>query len=67
MTQRKPRKTSPSPNDPATPSHEVEVSASNTHPHRDPVVEALRILARRGQQVLEAEAAARAAAEGGAR
>jgi len=46
----------------ATPSIEVEVNAGNTHPHRDPIVEALRILARRGQQVLEEEAVARAAA-----
>ena len=48
---------------PATPSPEVEVNADNTRLPYDPVVAALRILARRGQQVLEEEAAARAAAE----
>lgn len=42
---------------------ELDAGMVNTHPQRDPVVEALRILARRGQQVLEEEAAARAAEE----
>lgn len=50
-------------NGPATPSTEKGANVVSTHPHRDPVVAALRILARRGQQVLEEEAAARAAAE----
>lgn len=55
--------TQTTPNGPTTPSVETGAGTANTHPHRDPVVEALRILARRGQQVLEEEAAARAAAE----
>ncbi len=45
----------------------TDVNVGNTRLPYDPVVTALRILARRGQQVLEAEAAARAAAEGGAK
>ena len=49
---------------PATPVTKADTGMVNTRLPYDPVVEALRILARRGQQVLEAEAAARAA-EGG--
>lgn len=48
---------------PVTPSIEAGAEMFNTHPHRDPVVEALRILARRGQQVLEEEVARAAVAE----
>lgn len=53
-------------NGPTTTSTEKGANVVSTHLHRDPVVEALRILARRGQQVLEAEAEAARVAEGGA-
>lgn len=62
-TQAKPHTTS---DGPTTASTATDSGIVNTRLPYDPVVEALRILARRGQQVLEEEAAARAAAEGGA-